>query len=78
MRTLAGTDATERFLLEQPQVSEVRQDKGGFVFDFEGSNEEAAGLLKRLVDSGLTPVEFAPEVADLEDIFLTLTEGRVQ
>ena len=78
VRTLSDLDTTEKFLLEQPQVAEVRQEKGGFVFDFEGSSEEAAGLLKRLVESGLTPVEFAPEVADLEDIFLTLTEGRVQ
>lgn len=78
LKTLSDEETAQRVLLEQPFVSDVRHERGGFVFEFEGDAEARGRLLAKLVESGLTPVEFATEEADLEDIFLTLTEGKLQ
>lgn len=78
VKTLAGPEATERALLELPGTSEVRPEHGGVEFQFDGGNDELAGLLATLVERGLQPVEFAPRITDLEDVFLTLTDGEVQ
>lgn len=78
MRVLGDLAAAERALLEQPRVTRVRADRAGLVFDYEGSPEERADLLALLVRQGLRPVEFATRETDLEDVFLKLTEGKVQ
>ena len=78
LRALDPPEATERALLEQPRVARVRRERDGFVFDFEGSAEEMADLVRALVSMGLRPVAFAPRETDLEDLFLRITEGKVQ
>jgi hypothetical protein len=78
VKTLAEPGAAERALLEQPGVRRVRRDGQRLVFTFAGGPEELAGLLETLVRRGLRPIEFGPEGADLEEAFLSLTEGRVQ
>ncbi len=78
VRTLAGPEATERTLAELPGVLEVRRARGGVVFELEGDEEREAAVLAALVSAGLGPVEFSPERADLEDVFLSVTEGAVQ
>lgn len=77
-RCLAEGDAVERVLLELPFVSSVRPSEGGVTFDFEGEKEALAQVLKALVERGMHPIEFAPVNADLEDVFLSLTEGILQ
>jgi ABC-2 type transport system ATP-binding protein len=78
LRVLGDIAMAERTIAEQPRVTRVRADRGGLVFDYEGSSEERADLLARLVQSGLKPIEFASKETDLEDVFLQLTEGKVQ
>ncbi len=78
LRVLGDLAQAERTISEQPLVTRVRADRGGLVFDYEGSSEERADLLARLVQSGLKPIEFASQETDLEDVFLQLTEGKVQ
>jgi ABC-2 type transport system ATP-binding protein len=78
LRTLAPVDEARRVLLEQPHVERVRPERGGLAFEFAGTPDELAVLLEQLVARGLRPVEFAPQVRDLEDIFLSLTAGQVQ
>ena len=78
MRALADADRVSRFLLEQPHVENVRREAEGHVLEFAGDETEMAGLLARLVEAGLTPIEFAPDAVDLEDAFLRLTQGQVQ
>ena len=65
-------------LLELPNVTSVRPGEGGVTFDFEGEKEALAQVLQVLVERGLNPIEFAPVNADLEDVFLSLTEGILQ
>jgi ABC-2 type transport system ATP-binding protein len=78
LRVLGDLEAAHRALLERPGVANVRPDRGGLLFDFEGEPDALAELLEALVRSGLRPVEFSLEETDLEDVFLKLTEGIVQ
>lgn len=78
VRTLAPRDATERALRELPGIEAVRPDGLGFVVELDGSEERSAEVLAALVARGLRPVEFAPRTGDLEDLFLSLTDGGVQ
>ena len=77
-RALAGADRLERALLELPSVRNVRVEREGVAFDFEGDSAAAAALLAQLAGAGLGLCEFAPKAVDLEDVFLSLTEGRLQ
>jgi ABC-2 type transport system ATP-binding protein len=78
LRALAGAEAAERVLLERPLVSAVRRERDGVGFELEGGLEAQAELLAALVAAGLRPTEFAPREGDLEDAFLSLTEGKLQ
>jgi ABC-2 type transport system ATP-binding protein len=78
LSALAGPEATERALLEQPHVLEVRRERDGVSFELEGGLDRQAELLAALVGAGLRPTEFAPRETDLEDAFLSLTEGKLQ
>jgi ABC-2 type transport system ATP-binding protein len=76
---LAGpSDRIEQFLLEQPGVLDVHEAGGRFQFEFEGDDEEQAALVTRLVTEGFAVLEFSAHSADLEDLFIEITEGRVQ
>lgn len=78
VRALEGEERLRAALLEQPHVEAVRPERGGVDVDFAGDETQAAELLAELVAAGLRPVEFSATRADLEDVFLTLTEGQVQ
>jgi ABC-2 type transport system ATP-binding protein len=78
LRCLEHSEVVQLALVELPGVERVRPDRSGVVFDFEGDPEGQAELLARLVQRGLRPVEFAAQEVDLEDVFLNLTEGKVQ
>jgi ABC-2 type transport system ATP-binding protein len=78
VRALCDVETMERALLEEPGVSSVHQEKDGVVLAFEGAESQLAQLVESLVKRGLQPIEVTPEGVDLEDVFLSLTEGRVQ
>jgi ABC-2 type transport system ATP-binding protein len=76
---LAGThDGLERFLLEQPDVQNVHEAGGRVRFEFSGGDDEQVLLIARLVAAGFPVLEFTAQSAGLEDLFLEITEGRVQ
>ena len=78
LRALCSPERLERFLIEQPHVIGVRPERDGLVADLNGGDAEAAALLDALVRSGLQPVVVAPASRGLEEVFLHLTEGRLQ
>ena len=78
VRCLAGPEETQRFLLEQPGVEGIRVEGQHVVFHQKGQEPDAAALLARMVERGLMPIEFSPEEADLEELFLSLTKGVLQ
>lgn len=70
--------ACERLLLEQPGVGGVRSDGDALSVRFTGADADAARLLAALVAAGQPVCGFQKVAADLEDAFLTVTEGKVQ
>ena len=72
-----GSDALERFLVEQPGVADVRIVGSGADFEFTGTAADRAGLLGRMVGEGFLVGQYRVEEPDLEDIFLQITHGEV-
>jgi len=48
------------------------------VLTHSGGPAEQAALLRQVVDAGFLVVEFASKTKSLEDVFMHVTEGRVQ
>ena len=78
VRALCGPETLEKALLEEPLVSSPRPERGGVVIEYGGAEEDLAHLVASLVRRGLDPVEVTPQNVGLEDVFLSLTEGKVQ
>ncbi len=78
LRALEGPQACERKLLEMRGVSKVRLERDGVCFELEGDANAQAELFEELASSGLRPLELAQQGKNLEDLFLSLTEGRLQ
>jgi len=77
VRALTDADRLRRALLEHPRVHGVRPLRDGWVVDLEGGEDEQAELLAHLAATGCRPVEYRPERRGLEDVFLSVTDGRV-
>lgn len=77
-RVIGDAEVFERFLLVQPDVSEVVVDDSRVRFAFRGDDEAMSDLLSRAIAQGLPIIEFARAQANLEDIFLSTTKGRLQ
>ncbi len=75
LRCIADNETVERALLERPNVTSVHSERNGLAFDFDGDQRALAELVAHFVTIGLGPIEFAPQSVDLEDVFLSLTEG---
>jgi len=78
LRTLGSVDDAHKALLEEARISNVHPARAGLCFDFDGDDDATADLLARLVARGIRPVEFACEEVRLEDLFMSLTEGKIQ
>jgi len=70
VRTTADGARLEDLLRAESRVIGIEPRDGAVVFDWTGSEAEAAELLRRLVNAGLPVIEFRPQVVDLEEIFL--------
>jgi ABC-2 type transport system ATP-binding protein len=76
---LAGPgDRLERFLVEQPGVTNVHEAGPCIEFEFEGGDDGQVQLVSRVIGAGFPVLEFAAHSAGLEDLFIEITEGRVQ
>ena len=76
---LAGShDGVERFLVEQPGVVNVHEAGARVQFEFTGGDEAQVALVGRLLAAGFPVLEFTAHSAGLEDLFIEITEGRVQ
>lgn len=68
----------ERVLIEQPGVSHVHEAGDRMQFDLEGGDAEQVQLIGRLIAVGIPVLEFTAHGAGLEDLFIQITEGRMQ
>jgi ABC-2 type transport system ATP-binding protein len=75
----AGADFArlERFLLEQPGVSEVSVSGSVLGCSYNGTAAGRAELLGAMIGAGFRISQFQVEEKDLEDIFLQITKGEV-
>lgn len=79
VRVVEGMDTLRRDLLEMPHVTgQVRLVGDALEVEIEGGDAEAAALLAELLRRGRPVCEFRSQQADLEDIFMRVTEGKVQ
>jgi len=78
VRVAGARDGVERFLLEQPAVRSVHEANGRIEFEFDGGDDEQVQLVSRILAAGFPVLEFTAHSAGLEDLFIEITEGRVQ
>jgi ABC-2 type transport system ATP-binding protein len=78
LRVLHRLDELLVWLAARDDVADVANRAGQVTFTHAGGPEEQAALLRVIVDAGFPVVEFATKTKSLEDVFLHVTEGRVQ
>jgi ABC-2 type transport system ATP-binding protein len=78
VRVLDDVERLRGWLATRDDVSEVRSDGSLAVFNYAGDRESEAALLRAIVEAGFPVVEFGAKHKSLEDVFLHVTEGRVQ
>jgi ABC-2 type transport system ATP-binding protein len=78
VRVLENAERLRNWLLAREGVSELRTNETLAVFNYAGDRAAEAELLRAMVGDGLTVIEFGAKHKSLEDVFLHVTEGRVQ
>jgi ABC-2 type transport system ATP-binding protein len=78
VRVAGPTTMLERMLIEQPGVGHVHEVGDRLRFELDGGDAEQVQLIGRLIAAGVPILEVSSHSADLEDLFIELTEGRVQ
>ena len=65
-------------IAEEPGLSQVQVDHLLITAQVSGTHADQAALLARLIAAGVPVCHFAARARNLEDLFLHVTEGRVQ
>jgi len=75
LRALNPNDALRVFLSDHEHIHSVEMNANGAVFDFDGQDDDLAGLLKALIKRDVQVTEFHKTSVGLEDIFQQVTDG---
>ena len=78
LRVLDDVDGMMNYLRARDDVSDIAFRNGQVVLTHDGGPVEQASLLRQIVECGFPVVEFASKTKSLEDVFMHVTEGRVQ
>ena len=78
VRVLENTQGLADWLAAKGPYSEIVVDGELLHFSHVGERAEEADLLKELIESGFRIAEFGARHTSLEDVFLSVTKGRVQ
>ncbi len=78
LRMLSDSQRLLEWLAKRDDVSEVVEQNAVVTLTHDGDEAEQAVLLKEIVAADFSIVEFASKTKSLEDVFLHVTEGRVQ
>lgn len=79
--TIQSLDSNERLmekLVESKMVQHPRIREKDVYVEIDGNEEQAHQLLRQLIESGIQITEFHKHKITLEDIFMNVTEGKVQ
>lgn len=71
----ATREAARKLLSEQSEVKMIDEQSGRYRFQFRGSTEGQAKLLRQLIEGGISVSEFTQVKENLEDVFLSITGG---
>lgn len=77
-RVISDVERLERWLLEQPLVSEVATGPQQVSFTFSGDQQAQRDLLKRMIENDFPLLEFTGKTQSLEDAFMAITRGITQ
>lgn len=78
MRVLGNPDNLVDWLGKRTDITAITLEAGKIACTHEGGQENQAVLLREVVEAGFRVLEFSSKVKSLEDVFLFVTEGRVQ
>jgi ABC-2 type transport system ATP-binding protein len=78
VRVLSDRDKLQRWLAARVDIEELRCDGERLLFTHSDNEESEATLLREMVLAGFSIIEFGAKHKSLEDVFLHVTEGRVQ
>jgi ABC-2 type transport system ATP-binding protein len=78
VRVLRDAERLQGWLASRDDIFDVKLEGDLANFTHAGSRESEAELLRAIVEAGFAVVEFGARHKSLEDVFLHVTEGRVQ
>ena len=78
VRSLDPSEELHRRLLEIPRVRVARPATDAVQIEVEGEEAACVEVLAELVRRGVRVVEFRPRQTSLEELFLNVTDGKVQ
>ena len=78
LRVLRDAELVKNWLAARGDVAELTCQGDSITFTHAGDAESEAALLRAIVEAGFAVVEFGAHRKSLEDVFLHVTEGRVQ
>jgi ABC-2 type transport system ATP-binding protein len=78
VRVLEDPQRLRSWLAARDDVAELEIEDDLTTFNFAGDRPAEAALLRAMIESGFSVVEFGAKHKSLEDVFLQVTEGRVQ
>ena len=78
LRTLDDPQRLHDWLAQHSETSDVLLEAGVITLNHDGGEAAQAALLREIVEAEFSIIEFASKTKSLEDVFLHVTEGRVQ
>jgi ABC-2 type transport system ATP-binding protein len=78
VRVLHDSERLHGWLKRREDIADVQVENELFTFTHAGDRESEAALLKAMVEAEFAVIEFGVRHKSLEDVFLSVTEGRVQ
>ncbi len=78
LRTLDRTEELLDWFGQREDITDIEAEGNLITLNHEGGEAEQAVLLRQLIETGFPIIEFASKTKSLEDVFLHVTEGRVQ
>ncbi|MFP4698275.1 MAG: ABC transporter ATP-binding protein [Eubacteriales bacterium] len=77
IKILGEGDYAKLLLKEIPGIGKVIMSNNVITADYNGNEEEAAQILKKLINSDISVISFAQEAGNLETLFMQITEKSV-
>jgi ABC-2 type transport system ATP-binding protein len=78
VRVLRDAERLRQWLLVRGDIGDMDGEAELITFSHRGDVESEAQLLRAIIEAGFPVIEFGAQHKSLEDVFLQVTEGRVQ